>query len=169
MSMKKRAAATLVGGLALLASPGQAVAETGNQRFTIIQVGDGPSTGVIVATGVITGAGTEVDNRTQVPPGSPFKATYSFSGGKLFATVAATGRPLIKFNPSSCVTTVNIVDTSTITGGTGAFQGASGSSTDTVRVTSVGARDSQGRCLPPGSPPLFQIGIIRTEGSLTLP
>lgn len=167
MSMKKRAAATLVGGLALLASPGQAFAETGSQRFTIIQVGGGPSR--IVATGVITGVGTEVDNRTQVPPGSPFQATYTFSEGELFATVARAGRPQIEFNPSSCVTTVNIVDTSTITGGTGAFQGASGSSTDTVRVTSIGARDGEGRCLPPGSPPLFEIGIIRTDGSLTLP
>jgi len=164
--MKKRATATLVGGLALLASPGQAVAETGNQRFTIIQVGNGPST--IVATGVITGAGTEVDNRTQVRPGSPFQATYTFSEGKLFATVAAAGRPQVEFNPSSCVTTVDIVDNSTITGGTGAFQGARGSSTDTVRVTSIGARDGEGRCLPPGSPPLFEIGIIRTEGSLSL-
>lgn len=166
MSMKKRVAATLVGGLALLASPGQAVAETGNQRFTIIQVGDGP--GTVVASGVITGAGTEVDNRTQVPPGRPFQATYTFSEGKLFATVAAAGRPQIEFNPAGCVTTIDIVDTSTFTGGTGAFQGAIGSSTDTVRVTSVGARDSEGRCLPPGSPPLFEIGIIRTEGTLAL-
>jgi len=165
--MKKRAVATLVGGLSLLASPGQAIAETGSQRFTIIQVGDGPHR--IVATGLITGVGTEVDNRTQVPPGSPFQATYTFSEGELFATVARAGRPQIEFNPSSCVTTVNIVDTQRITGGTGAFHGASGSSTDTISVTSVGARDSEGRCLPPGSPPLFEIGIIRTEGSLTLP
>ena len=167
MSMKKRAAATLVGGLALLASPGQAVAETGNQRFTIIQVGDGPAW--VVATGVITGAGTEVDNRTQVPPGRPFQITYTFSEGQLFATVARAGRPHIEFDPLSCITTVDIVDTQRITGGTGAFEGASGSSTDTVRVTSVGARDGEGRCLSPGSPPLFEIGIIRTEGSLTLP
>ncbi len=43
------------------------------------------------------------------------------------------------------------------------------SSTDTVRVTSVAGRGDDGRCLGPESPPLFELAVIRSEGTLTLP
>ena len=166
--MKKFVAAAIVGGLALMTSPNQVLAETtGNQRFTVLIPAEGP--GTVIATGVVTGVGSEVDTRKQVPPGSPFQATYTFREGQLFATVAAAGRPQVEFNPRSCVTTITLVDTATITGGTGAFEGATGSSTDTVRVTSVAGRDAEGRCLGPEHPPIFELGIIRAEGTLSLP
>ena len=168
MTVKTFVAAALVGGLALMTSPSQVLAETtGTQRFTVLIPADGP--GTVIATGVVTGVGSEVDTREQVPPGSPFQATYTFREGQLFATVAAAGRPQVEFNPRSCVTTITLVDTATITGGTGAFEGASGSSTDTVRVTSVAGRGDDGRCLGPEHPPIFELGIIRSEGTLTLP
>lgn len=166
--MKKFAAAAIVGGLALMTSPNQVLAETtGSQRFTVLIPADGP--GTVIATGVVTGVGSEVDTREQVPPSSPFQATYTFPEGQLFATVSAAGRPQVEFNPRSCVTTITIVDTATITGGTGAFEGASGSSTEKVRVTSVAGRGSDGRCLGPESPPLFELAVIRSEGTLSLP
>ncbi len=168
MTIKKFAAAAIVGGLALMTSPNQVLAETSRtQRFTVLIPAEGP--GTVIATGVVTGVGSEVDTREQVPPGSPFQATYTFPEGQLFATVAAAGRPQVEFNPGNCVTTINLVDTATITGGTGAFEGASGSSTDTVRVISVAGRGDDGRCLGPEHPPIFELGIIRSEGTLTLP
>ena len=166
--MKKFATAAIVVGLALMTSPNQVLAETtGDQRFTVLIPAEGP--GTVIATGVVTGVGSEVDTREQVPPGTPFQATYTFPQGQLFVTVAAEGRPEVKFNHRSCVTIITIVDTSTITGGTGAFEGASGSTTDRVRATSVAGRDSDGRCLGPEFPPIFELGVIRSEGTLTLP
>ena len=168
MTIKKFAAAAIMGGLVLMTSPNQVLADTtGNQRFTVLIPADGP--GTVIATGVVTAVGSEVDTREQVPPGSPFQATYTFPQGQLFATVAAAGRPQVEFNPWSCVTTITLVDTATITGGTGAFEGASGSSTETVRVTSVAGRGDDGRCLGPEHPPSCELGIIGSEGILTLP
>lgn len=151
-----------------MTSPNQVLAETtGTQRFTVLIPADGP--GTVIATGVVTGVGSEVDTREQVPPGTPFQATYTFSEGQLFVTVAAAGRPHVDYNPRSCVTTMTLVDTATINGGTGAFEGATGSSTETVRVTSVAGRGDDGRCLGREHPPIFELGIIRSEGTLTLP
>jgi len=166
--MKKLASAAILGGLVLMASPGYAVAETGNnQRFTIVTVNQSPPT--VIARGTLTGVGTEVDNREQIPPGRPFQATFIFPQGDLFATVAGAGRPRVAFDPSTCVTRLTIVDTETITGGTGAFAGARGRSTDTVHVTTVAGHGDDGKCLGPDSPPLFELSIIRTAGTLTLP
>ena len=166
--MRKLAVAAVLGGLVLMATPGYAVAETStNQRFTIVSVNEGAAT--VIASGALTAVGTEADNRDQVPPGSPFQGSYSFPQGALFVTVAGAGRPQVQLDPSTCVTRLTIIDTSRITGGTGAFAGASGSSTDTVHVTTIGGRSDDGQCLGPQSPPLFELSIIQTAGTLTLP
>jgi hypothetical protein len=165
--MKKLALAAMIGGLVLAASSGSALAATTtSQEFTVVKVGTDP--GTVVASGAITGVGSEDNNRLQVPRGAPFQVTFHFRQGDLFQTITPVGPPQIRFNPATCVTTTTIQDTTLVTGGTNGLAGTTGSGTATANLTSVAGRGNDGRCLGPGSPPIFELSVVRATGSLHL-
>ena len=118
---------------------------------------------------MINGAGAEETNGLQVPRGSPFQVEFTFPQGKLFQTITPVGAPTVDFNPTTCVTRVTIVDTTVVTGGTGAFADATGSGVATANLTSIRGRNADGSCLPATSPPIFEMSFVRAPGTLTLP
>ena len=167
MIVRKLAVAAAVVGLGLAGTPGPAVADTGPQEFTVVKIGT--NTGTVVARGVITGAGREENNRLQVPRGAPFQVHFSFPRGDLFQTITPVGAPQVDFNPTTCVTHVTIFDTTEVTGGTGAYAGATGRGVATAKLTIIRGRNADGSCLPESAPPLFELSQVNATGTLTLP
>ena len=167
MGMRKVLLAAAIGGVALAGTPGYANAEvSGPQEFTVVKIGT--NTGTVVARGVITGAGREENNRLQVPRGAPFQVEFTFPDGKLFQTITPVGAPTVDFNPTTCVTRLTIFDTTQVTGGTGAYAGASGGGVATAHLTQIRGRDAAGACLPATSPPIFEMSFVRAPGTLSL-
>jgi hypothetical protein len=167
-TIKKVVLAAAIGALALAGAPGAAVAETtGPQNFTVIKIGT--NTGTVIARGVITGAGAEENDRLQQPRGAPFHVEFTFPDGKLFQTITPVGPPKVEFNPVTCVAKISIFDTTLVTGGTGAYAGATGSGTANATLTVIRGRNADGSCLPETSPPIFEMSQVRAPGTLTLP
>lgn len=166
--MRRLVLAAVVGALAVAAAPGHPLADTvGAEQFTVVKVGSDP--GTAAATGVINGVAIENNDRLGVPRGAPFHVTFSFPQGDLFQTIAPAGPPEIQYNPTTCVTTTVLHDTTTITGGTNAFAGASGTGTATANLISVAGRNSDGSCLPPDAAPVFALSVVRASGSVHVP
>ncbi|MDQ6798925.1 MAG: hypothetical protein M3011_13085 [Actinomycetota bacterium] len=118
----------------LLAAAGPASAATGAETFRIVFNGD-PNTALVgraVATGVVNAVGT--DTAVVEPPGAD---TITLPKGTMtFVGVAPGGG--VSFDPATCVARINIEGgTYTVVGGTGAYQGASGSGTYTARGAEV--------------------------------
>lgn len=165
--LKRLSLAALVGGIALTTPTGHALAETaGEQDYTLVKVGVNP--GTVVARGVITGAGSEENDRALVPPGSEFHVVFHFPQGDLFMT-NTPGPPQVDFNPAACLSRITLHPTTRVTGGTGAFAGASGSGTSTANLTVLGGRNDDGSCQGPTSPPIFQVSFVQATGTLRLP
>ena len=165
MRLKKLALTAAIGAVALGGNPGLAAADGANQQFTIIKLG--ANTGTVVGRGLIDGAGTEENTKHDVGPGQPFEVTFTFPQGMLFIH-NVPGTPQIDFNPTSCLTRITIHPVTTVTGGTGAFAGASGGGTATTNITTIANRGADGNCLPPSSPLLFELAIARSTMTLTL-
>ncbi len=119
--MRKLAVAVLGAGMIALAVPGGVAwaQRSGAQRFTIICNGSEGAPCQVVASGVINGKGKDVET-------GPHSDTFIFPGGKLFST-HTDNEGAHRFNEQSCTGTVKISGTFQITGGTGAYKGASGS------------------------------------------
>ncbi len=129
----------------------------------MIKIGRGP--GTVIGRGVITGVGVEENNRFDLPPGSTFQVTFHFPEGDLYMDVVP-GPPQVDFNPNSCVTRITLHPTTTVTGGTGAYEGASGSGTATSHILVIAGRAEDGSCLSPSAPPISRCrGFIRPERS----
>jgi len=169
MMLKKKVwMAVVATGLGLTGSPGPALAATsGPQTFTVVKIGT--DTGTVVARGVITGAGREENNRLQVPRGAPFQVEFTFPQGKLFQTITPVGPPEVDFNPTTCIARITIFDTTEITGGTGAYAGASGSGVATARRTVIRGRNADGSCLPATAPPIFELSQVQAPGTINVP
>jgi hypothetical protein len=168
--MRKRSVlAAFVAGLALLGSPGAAVAATsGRVDFTTVKVGINP--GTVVARGLINAAGVETNNRHLLPPGTPFQVVDSFPLGDILITATPTGAPqIVSFNPTTCVTTMILRTSVLVTGGTGAYAGASGTGAGVANRTVVSGRSANGTCLPLSQPSVFELSNVQSYANLTLP
>jgi len=140
--LKKLIATMAAASTGLLLAAGPAAAATGAETFRIVFNGD-PNTGLVgraVATGLVNAVGT--DTAVAEPPGAD---TITLPKGTItFVGVAPSGG--ITYDPTTCVARINITaGTYTVVGGTGAYQGASGSGTYTARGAEVFKRVS-GAC-----------------------
>ena len=153
-------------GMALAGAPGAAMADEVAHEFRIIKLGANP--GTVIALGPLHGAGIETNTRHQVPLGQPFVVTFSFSHGDLYLQ-AIPGPPQINANPVSCVTRITLNSRTVVTGGTGAYAGATGTGSGTSNVTQIRGRADDGTCLPLMSPPIFELANVRATAFLTLP
>ena len=168
MIIRRVVLAAAIGGLAVAGTPSPAVAATaGAQDFTVVKIGT--NTGTVVARGVITGAGAEENNRLQEPRGAPFQVEFTFPNGKLFQTITPVGLPRVEFSPVTCVARISIFDTTQVTGGTGAYTGATGSGTANALLTVIRGRNADGSCLPETAPPIFEMSYVRAPGTLSIP
>lgn len=161
-------AATVAVGL-LAGHSGVASAEpAGDQSFRLIFRAD-PSQepGMVVAHGPIRGVG-EV-RVTPAPPGATFTFTssYEFDEGTLFVEVTTLDG---SFEPDLKSCTARLTSTSQveITGGTGSFEGASGTGTASSRGLLIGQRGPKGACLLFQQPPARGIEMATVSTSLAL-
>lgn len=165
MSMKRLMLATLatlmtVGGMA---GPALAAGAPRTENVTIIFTfpASGPTlTGRAIGTGAVTGVGTATSGE-----GDVFPVTIAFPQGTINAVVTS-GPTDARPNFKACVDSSSGTDTIQITGGTGAFAGASGSGTDTNQGVIVLPRNPNGTCNPDGAPVAGFI-IVRAILNLT--
>jgi hypothetical protein len=164
-------AALTVVGLALAASA-PAAATSGSQRFDGVIVTSGASgartvlASPVVARGALNAVGriVEVDNL----PGDSDDISRDdvvFPGGTMHL-VSTTLDVAFSINPRTCVFRVTLQQTGQITGGTGRFAHAAGSSTATVGVTGLAARNSDGSCSEERAP-LAEVDTITSTGTLS--
>lgn len=154
----------------VIAAPASAQT-TGPQTFKGLVVTSGATgerqvlASPIVAKGVFTdGHLVEVDNL----PGDPENVSRDdlvFRQGT-FHLVSENVDVQFSLDPGTCRFTVDIQQVGTITGGTGAFTGASGSSTGSVHATGAAARNPDGSCNLDVAP-LREQDVIAGSGTLT--
>ena len=156
-------AASALGVLALLAGfSGTATAEDTNQHWVVTARPGEPS--YVVTKGVLDASGTVVDVFTLNPDGTfDNLAEQVFPDGSLFYHGAGTFE--FTLNPRTCHGTGRAVGPFQITGGTGAYAGASGEGVAVIRVTSIFDRTETG-C---SQQPARTYVLARASGRLDLP
>lgn len=143
-----------------------AAAATGPQRFVTYQR-PGQQHMTVVAQGPISGVGTDIlTSQTFDPQTGTLRRTTEtiFPQGTTFNTLTV-GRSTNTFDPVSCVGRSVGTSHLDITGGTGAFTGASGSGEVVFEAILVHQRTAQG-CSPE---PQRSYLVARVTGSATVP
>lgn len=158
MFKKTTGVAAAILGVLALAAPAFA-STTGNQRFTVIirQTPDS-ATCMAVATGVITGVGS--CTLEQPSPGVT-NVHIVLPDGTLEVHVEATNH-VEDFNAQACVFRFTDTETYTLTGLSGAYDGATGSGTDTTRGVFTFPRTDEGCDMTQGR------GVVIAVGSGTV-
>jgi len=130
--------------MALLVAPSApaSAAPTGTERLTLVTTSFTLDTasGRVVATGPVAGAGTFFQG-----PGDVYEMTVDLPQGDLFLLVENTSFT-IDTNERACVDRFSGTESFVVTGGSGAFSGASGRGSDSYRGTTVYPRNADGTC-----------------------
>jgi hypothetical protein len=123
----------------------------------------------ISASGPIQGAGLLTQDFEMTDAGPVVHAVWHFRNGEVFAD--ATEDYALDFDPVSCTAKSTATGTWTITGGTGAYAGATGHGTFRGTGSLVGERDANGGCLGPdsGADPKVSVSTLRGTGVAHLP
>ena len=159
-------ALTIVGALLLTSVSATASATTSRQHFTVVGIGeeDQLEHPRVVAAGVLNGVGTDVVLGDEEDPETgtlTLRDQFVFPEGSLFVT--ATGPIHYSFDARTCVRINTFSGKYQITGGTGAYEGATGHGTYFGRMIFV-ERGPAG-CLDEGGHGSI---VIRYVGDLAL-
>ena len=130
---------------------------TGTEHFHIVTTTPGATSESAIVTGVFTAGG--VDH-----PGSKVD-TLVFPTGS-FKVAHSKGTGTQSLNPKTCLLTVTLKGTITLSGGTGAYAGISGSGTYHFSLLAVEGK-SGGTCSMTVPPPAYQ-QIITGTATVTL-
>ncbi len=160
-----------VGAALVLVAPAGAHT-SGREAFKGLIVASGASGtrtvvgSVVVAKGVFNGVGriVEIDNL----PGDPDNVSRDdlvFAKGTMHL-VSETLDASFSINPKTCIYSATLQQVGTIEGGTGKFAHATGSSTATVRVHGLAARNPDGSCSEE-QVPLLDVDTIASTGTLS--
>lgn len=142
--MRRRALAALMAVVAVLGWHGTASAQTDAQHFVLYQ-GPGEEHFTVYATGPISGVGTDyllaegvdASGRTQ-------RMTETvFPEGSTFNTLTVQENSLA-FDPRTCVARITGSSLLEVTGGTGAYEGVTGSGEVTFQAISIAERTPEG-------------------------
>lgn len=162
-------AGLLVAGLVLAAAaPAPASASPPNERFVLVAADIGGSAR-LVATGPVSGVGTDtVLGHTDNADGT-FTDTDRFDlpTGQVFLSDTYTVE--ITTEAGSCSSIIDVHGTWTVTGGNGAFTGVTGGGTFIAAGVFVAGRDSSGQCLGFDAPPRAYAEVVRGTGTTHLP
>ena len=159
----RRFTAAAVGFLCILAvQGGSASANITNQHWLVVTSPGEPTR--VEARGVVDASGTVIDVLTLHPDGTfDNLATQVFPDGNLFYHGAGTFS--VTVNPKTCVGTGDVVGPFEITGGTGAYEGASGEGVALIRLRFFFGRTATGCSQVPAK----TYGVARATGHLTIP
>lgn len=136
------------------ATAGSAV--SGTENFQVVSTSSTASTLSAIVTGVFTAGGVDHPGRTAdtlVFPKGSFKVTHK-------------GTTTSSLNPKTCLLTVSGPATITLSGGTGAYVGISGSGRAQLSILAIAAR-SGGKCSTTLPPVTFQ-QIIKGTAQVSL-
>ena len=162
--MRRALAAGVVMAALIAALPGPALGQTqNNQRFKVVSAGPPGAARTVIATGVITGVGSEVITSNPVS-GTAGAVTlrWTFPEGTLFVTGTYSFTNVL--DPRSCRRTITLRGTWEITGGTGEFAGATGSG-DFSGTNRIVLQRSNGSCVPP---PVVLVQVFHFTGNVSL-
>lgn len=143
--MPWRVLAALLVVVALVGGAGSASAQTATQTFVLYQA-PGEENFTVYAAGPITGVGTDFLLGEGVAPstGTTQRMTETvFPGGSTFNTLTVQENNLA-FDPRTCVARITGRSHLDITGGTGAYQGVTGSGEVTFHAISIAERTPEG-------------------------
>jgi hypothetical protein len=139
-------------GLASASATGAAAAKTGTEHFYLMTTQPSAARYEIIATGVFTVGGTDISgsktDTARFANGS-FKVNH---GGALHVIKQ-------QFNPKTCFAVFEATSGITLSGGTGAYKGISGSGTATISEVAIGPK-SKGTCN-------FNANPVANEQSIT--
>ena len=166
-------AAGIAVGTCAAAAPPAAAATSGSETFSGTLVTSGVSgtrttiSSVIVAKGVFRGVGRIVE----LPdlPGDPpnfSRDDLVFPEGTMHLVSATEAITSFSINPRNCLVRLTLQQTGEITGGTGQFAAAAGTSTSTVSAQGLGARDPDGSCSTT-LPTLHEVDMVASSGTLS--
>lgn len=143
--------AAIVAMALLLAPSAPASAAPGTERLTLTTTNftPGAASGRVVATGPVTGLGTFTQT-----PGDVFEIVVDLPQGSLFLLVEDTTRAV---DTTACVVHFSGGGTVVVTGGTGAFSGASGSGSHSWRGHTGFPKNADGSCNYNAAPNAFII------------
>jgi hypothetical protein len=160
--MRKLAVAA-VGVLCVLAGPaGSASADNVEQRWLVLTNPGKPTK--VVATGTLNASGTVIDVLTLNPDGTfDNLATQVFPDGNLFYHGAGTFEFTV--DPRTCIGKGDVVGPFEITGGTGAYEGASGEGVALIDLTFWFDKTETG-C---SQQPARVHGVAKATGTLDIP
>ena len=156
--MKRILAAVALVSAAILGSGGTAGAATGNQTF-IINGGES-NTGTLFAVGPVTGVGLDIESETSET------SVFQFDDGSFNVSHPATSDDFT-FNPTTCVGRDRFTGTYSLSGGTGAYAGISGSGTYRGWAIFVAERNPDGSCSEDEA--VFSGFFVRATGTTTRP
>ena len=166
----KAVTAAVMLAVTVLGSQETALAETGRQRFHITYAGPfsfvDPPARRVTAVGPIQGRGYEqfISEGPGPEPGTAVSTTeLAFPDGSVFLTVTSMGET--RFNARACIGFNTATGTWVITGGTGAYTGATGQGTYEGRNILSARRTADG-C--PAEPDRL-ISNLRLDGTVTVP
>jgi expansin (peptidoglycan-binding protein) len=160
-------AATVTAAAATLAvaSIATATSTTKTETFTAMTTNPGSGVASLIATGGFTAGGTMTNGK--------HKLTFRFAGGKFTLVIGRPGSKHVSLNPTTCLYTKTGSGTYTLTDGTGAYQGISGSGKISFTLRAVYALVN-GKCpsndQPGGSGTWTAIQFTETaSGPVSLP
>jgi hypothetical protein len=161
-------AATVTAAAATLAVANIATATstTKTETFTAITTNPGSGVASVIATGGFTAGGTLTNGN--------HKQNFRFAAGKFTLALGGPGSKHVSLNPTTCLYTKTGSGTYTLTDGTGAYQGISGSGKISFSLRAVYAL-VKGKCPSsdqPGGNVSTQTAIQYTEtasGPVSLP
>ncbi len=143
--MNRTVCAIVVAVAALMAGGGIASAESGPQTFVLFQ-GPGQEHFTVYAAGPISGVGTDLLLEEGIDPSTgrtQRKTETVFPEGSTFNTLTVLENRL-SFDPRTCVVRISGRSHLDITGGTGAYEGATGSGEVTFQAISIAERAPEG-------------------------
>jgi hypothetical protein len=139
-----------------------ALADSTNQRWLVLTRPGVPTQ--VVATGILNARGTVTDVFILNPDGTfDNLATQAFPDGNLFYHGAGTFE--LTVNPRTCIGEGNVDGPFEITGGTGAYEGASGEGVALIRLRFFFDKTDSG-C---SQQPARVYGVARATGTLNIP
>ena len=154
------AAAAVIGGTGIAAA-GTHSATTGTENFQMMTTSATAPTDSVIASGVFTAPGVDHENQ------QANTAQFVFSNGTI-SLKHSKGTGQQSFNPKTCLLTLNLHGTYTLTGGTGSYAGITGNGKYQLSILAIGARNSASKCSQTKAPVAFH-QVINASGPVTLP
>jgi hypothetical protein len=160
--MRRFIGAAIVALCIVAVGSGSASAQTKKEKWIVTTKPGQPTR--VVASGLVNAKGTVTDHLKLNPNGTfDNRAEQVFPKGQLFYHGAGTYK--IKVNPKTCTGTGDVVGPFKITGGSGAYKGASGKGVALIKLRFVFGKTSTG-C---SQRPVKTFGVANANGTLTLP